>query len=269
MADKAFLVDTTKCIGCKACQVACKQWNNLPEEKSDSFFEKEYTYPDRLSHITYNHIVFSDIQKDSENKTFWQMMHKKCNHCEIPNCMAVCPADAVYKEDCWVLINESKCIGCGECEKACIYNVPQVSDRDYYKPGSDQFISRGKAYKCHACMLNKRDIPACADVCPTGALTYDHRITIIEKAKKRIKAVSVEFPEANIYGTDQFGGLHVITILKDKPYKFGLERRPKPVKSGLNNKTKALYGILAMFTPGIPFIRKFVYKFSKTISKNA
>lgn len=268
MADKAFLVDTTKCIGCKACQVACKQWNNLPADEINSFYKSEYTFPNQLSHSTYNHVVFSDFIRD-EDKISWQMMHKKCNHCEIPNCMTVCPEEAISKNDCWVVIDQDKCIGCGECEKACIYDVPHVSDKDYNKSGSGGFIDKGKAYKCHACTITQRDVPACASVCPSGALIYDHRITIIEQAKKRLELVAKEYPNASIYGTEQFGGLHVITILKDSPEKFGLEKKPKPVKTGLNSKAKSLYNILSLLTPGMPFLKKYVYKFSKNITKNA
>lgn len=267
MADMAFLVDTTKCTGCKACQVACKQWNNLPAEETGSFYDKEYTYPVRLSHITYNHVLFSGILKN-EGRISWQMMHKKCYHCEIPNCKAVCPADAIKKNDSWVVIDQNRCIGCRECEKACIYGVPHVSENSYNKYGSDEIITRGKAYKCHACTITQRDVPACADACPGGALTYNYRITVVEHAKKRLKLVSNEYPNASIYGIEQFGGLHVITILKDRPQKFGLEKKPVPVKTGSYDKTKKLYNILSFFAPGFPSIKKYVYKFSKNILKN-
>lgn len=269
MADKAFLVDTTKCIGCKSCQVACKQWNNLPAEGPGSFFDKEYTYPMSLSEITFNHVIFSEIKVRDDQKPVWQIMHKKCFHCENPNCMAVCPTGAISKKDCWVVIDQEKCIGCGECEKACIYNVPHVSKKDYNEFGTGRFISRDKAYKCHACTTNYRDTPACVSTCPTGALSFDHRIKIVERAKKRRKEILKEFPEASIYGLEQFGGLHVITILKHRPRESGLEQNPEPVKSGAINRINQTYKTLSLFVPNIPVFKRFALKISKIISQRA
>ena len=226
--DLAFLVDTTKCIGCKSCQTACKQWNNLPSE--DYSVSENYTYPKELSAITFNHVIFSDIIHADTGKNDWQMMHKKCFHCEIPNCKTVCPAEAIYKSDYWVVIDQDKCIGCGECEKACIYKVPHVASRDYNEYGTDRFINRNKAYKCHACTIKQKDIPACVTACPVGAIIIDYRVKIAAIAKKRLKQIRSEFPDASIYGLNEFGGLHVITILKDSPDKFGLDTNPQPVK---------------------------------------
>ncbi len=270
MADKAFLVDTTKCMGCKACQTACKQWNNLPAEGNPpveehiSFFGIELTYPDKLSAITFNHVIFSNITGADTNKTVWQMMHKKCYHCEIPDCKKVCPSEAIYKNDYWVVIDQEKCIGCGECEKACIYNVPHISRTDYSEYGTGKYILKNKAYKCHACIQNYRDIPACAGVCPSEAITFDYRIKIAEKAKKRIKAISKDLPNASIYGLEEFGGMHVITILKDKPEKFGLQRNPSPIKSNRIDKINETYRALSFLSFGSPSLKRAVFRAVKS-----
>ena len=81
MADKAFLVDTSKCQGCRACQVACKQWNGLPAEKTEFFAGPEYTNPGKLSAITWNHVIFFPIDRSNESRPIWTIMHKKCFHC--------------------------------------------------------------------------------------------------------------------------------------------------------------------------------------------
>jgi formate dehydrogenase iron-sulfur subunit len=264
MADKAFFVDTTKCIGCKACQSACKQWNNLPaEEKAD--FTQEYTNPKELSAITFNHVIITGIENSNPGRPAMQMMHKKCFHCEIPNCLAVCPAEAIYKNDYWVVIDQEKCIGCGECAGACIYNVPHLAGREYNEFGTGGFINKDKAYKCHACTVKTREIPACASVCPSDALTFDYRLKVAANAKRRLKAVRSEYPNACIYGLEEFGGMHVITILKDSPENFGLAKDPRPIKTKGTESRKEVYGILSGFAFGIPSLKRAVFKLTKYI----
>jgi formate dehydrogenase iron-sulfur subunit len=262
MADKAFLVDTTKCIGCKACQTACKQWNNLPAEEKTSVTQ-EYASPKELSAITFNHVIISGIESTAPGKPPLQMMHKKCFHCEIPNCLTACPADAIYKNGYWVVIDQEKCIGCGECSRVCIYNVPHITDREYNEYGTGGFINKDKAYKCHACTVKEREIPACVNVCPSDALTYDYRLKVAANAKKRLKSIVNEFPNASIYGLEEFGGMHVITILKDIPEKFGLERNPKPVKKKDRDSINEIYGLLSGFSFGLPSLKRLIYKLSK------
>jgi formate dehydrogenase iron-sulfur subunit len=265
MGDKAFLVDTTKCIGCKTCQVACKQWNNLPVEEKFSF-QQEYTSPKELSAITFNHIIISGIESADADKPGLQMMNKKCFHCVIPNCLTVCPADAIYKNDYWVVIDQEKCIGCGECVRACIYNVPHLTDRDYNEYGTGGFINKGKAYKCHACTVKAREIPACVSICPSDALTFDYRLKIVANAKKRLKAIMKNFPNACIYGLEEFGGMHVITILMDSPEKFGLEKNPKPIKVKDKETVKEFYGLLSICSFGIPSLKRAILKLSKHLA---
>lgn len=266
MADKAFLVDTTKCMGCRACQVACKQWNNLPAEDTKFFEGTEYTNPKDLSAITYNHVLFSELDRSNEDKPVWQIMHKKCYHCETPNCLTVCPEKAISKKDGWVVIDQSKCIGCGACEENCIYGVPHVNEKDLRQYGTEKPIIKGRSYKCHACTVNEREIPACAYACPTGALTVGDRVSQLANAEKRLAQVKGEYPNASIYGKEQFGGLHVITILKDKPEKYGLDVNPVPVEARRAKNTNDLYAILSLFTFGMPSLKRTAYKISKNLA---
>jgi formate dehydrogenase iron-sulfur subunit len=273
MADKAFLVDTLKCTGCRACQTVCKQWNNLPAEDKNSSnaskgenssFDGNLTFPAKLSAITFNHIIFSKIDRTNANKPVWQMMYKMCYHCEKPNCMKVCPAEAIYKNDYWVVIDQEKCIGCGECEKSCVYNVPHVSRADFNEYGTGKFILKNKAYKCHACSTDQRKIPACAAVCPCGAITFDFRVKLAAEAKKRLKAARREFPRAGIYGLEEFGGMHVITILKDSPENSGLPVNPQPLDSGRIESANEIYRSLSVLTLGLPFFKRALYKTVKS-----
>ncbi len=252
MSDKAFLVDTTKCSGCRSCQVACKQWNNLPAEKTEFFAGPELTNPKELSAITWNHVKFFDVDRSNPDRPIWTIMHKKCYHCEVANCLRVCPEKAIYKKDGWTLIDQEKCIGCGACVNECIYLVPQVSDVDH------------KSHKCHACVMNPREIPACAFACPTGALTYDYRLNIVKRAEKRLEEVKKDFPNASIYGREQFEGLKVITILRDRPEKYGLALDPKPIDLVKAESIRETYKMLAFFSLGLPSLKRLAYRMAKS-----
>ena len=266
MADKAFLVDTTKCTGCRACQVACKQWNNLPAENTTFFAGPEYTNPKELSAITYNHVKFYELDRSIPDKPVWKIMHKKCFHCEKPNCLIVCPVIAIHKNDCWVVIDQDKCIGCGACEKGCVYNVPHVNKKDLLQYGMNRPIKKNKSYKCHACTVNERDTPACVHACPTEAIIIDYRIKILEMANKRLEEVKKEYYNTSIYGKDQFGGLHVITILKDLPSEYDLEMNPKPVEIGRVKMINGLYNLLSLFCLGMPFLKRTAYRISQVLT---
>jgi len=228
MSEKAFLVDTTKCSGCRSCQVACKQWNNLPAEKTEFFAGPELTNPKELSAITWNHVKFFDVDRSNPDRPIWTIMHKKCYHCEVANCLRVCPEKAIYKKDGWTVIDQEKCIGCG------------------------------------ACVMNPREIPACAFACPTGALTYDYRLSIVKKAEKRLEEIKKDFPNASIYGRDQFEGLKVITILRDRPEKYGLELKPEPIDLVKAESIRETYKMLAFFSMGIPALKRMAYRMSKS-----
>ena len=196
MGNKAFLVDSSKCQGCRACQVACKQWNGLPGEETSFFAGPELTNPGRLSAITWNRVKFYPLDRSNEMKPVWNIMHQKCFHCTDATCVAVCPVKAISKVDGWTIIDQNKCIGCGECEKQCIYQVPKVSDKAYKNDAGQNIVQAMKSHKCNACTMNERDIPACANTCPSGSLTYGDRDDLLETAKKRVKELKKEFPNS-------------------------------------------------------------------------
>lgn len=265
MSGKAFLVDTTKCSGCRACQVSCKQWNNLPGEKTKFFGGSEYTNPAELSAITFNHVKFFPIDRSYPEKPLWMIMHKKCYHCEEANCMRACPQEAITKVEGWTVINQDKCIGCGACVNECVYKVPHVLGQDMKKYGAEGIIKKDKSYKCHACMQNKRAVPLCAQHCPTGALSYGDRDAMIRRGQVRVKQVIANYPHANLYGVDQFGGLRVITVLKDNPEKYGLPLQPKAIDIRKAEAVRDTYQLLAVFTMGSPALKRIAYKISRSM----
>jgi formate dehydrogenase iron-sulfur subunit len=265
MSGKAFLVDTTKCTGCRSCQVSCKQWNNLPAEETTFFEGPEYTNPAELSAITYNHVKFFPIDRSYPDKPLWMIMHKKCNHCEEANCMRVCPEEAIGRKEGWVVIDQSKCVGCSACRNACVYGVPHVLFENVSSYGTNRRILKDRSYKCHGCTAIKRDVPACAAQCPTGALTYGDRDELLKKARARVKQMSPEYPHITLYGDTQFGGLGVLTILKDSPEKYGLPQQPKPVDIRKAEAIRDTYQLLSLFTMGLPALKRVAYKISRSM----
>lgn len=270
MSEKAFLVDTSKCQGCRGCQVACKQWNGLPAQKTEFFEGPENTNPGKLSARTWNHVIFFPIDRSDAARPLWTIMHKKCYHCADANCLNVCPEKAIYKKDGWTVIDQDKCIGCGACVNACVYHVPELSEVNYTNDAGQKILKKDKSHKCNACTLNEREIPACVAVCPSDALRFGYRQDLIKQAHARVKALKAEgFPNANIYGLDQFGGLGVITVLKDKAEKYDLPLKPEAVDMTKVEATKDVYALLSTFTMGIPMLKRAAYKASKSISKDA
>jgi len=269
MSEKAFLVDTSKCQGCRGCQVACKQWNGLPAENTKFFAGPEYTNPGKLSAKTWNHVVFFPVDRSEAERPIWTIMHKKCFHCEEANCLNICREKAIYKKDGWTVINQDKCIGCGACVNACVYHVPELSEIEHINDAGQKILKRGKSHKCNACTQNVREIPACVSVCPSDALRFGYRQEMIKYAQNRVKILKSEgFPHANIYGLDQFKGLGVITVLRDNPEKYGLPVKPQAVDTARAESARDIYALLSTFTMGIPMLKRTAYRVSKTLSKD-
>ena len=272
MAEKAFLVDTSKCQGCRGCQVACKQWNGLPAEETTFFEGPEVTNPKKLTAKTWNHVVFFPVDRSDANRPIWTIMHKKCFHCNDANCLNVCPEKAIFKQNDWTVIDQDKCIGCSACVNACIYKVPELSEIDFVNDAGQKILKREKSHKCNACTLNTRAVPACVSVCPSNALLFDYRLKMIKYAQARVKVLKAEgYSGASIYGLDQFHGLGVITVLRDNPEKYGLPLDTKKfeIKMADVEATNDVYALLSSFTMGIPMLKKAAYKISKSLTKDA
>ena len=260
MSDKCFLVDTTKCQGCRGCQVACKQWNGLPGQETSFFEGTEYTNPGELSAITWNHVVFHPIDRSNSARPDWTIMHKKCFHCSYANCEIICPEKAIYKKNGFVEIDQSRCIGCGACENVCVYNVPKVSGITHVNDAGQKIVNRDKAGKCNACLVNKREIPACVVTCPSFAMLYGNRHRMIKAANERVKELKADFPNACIYGLNEFGGLGVLTVLRDRPEKYGLPVNAKAIDISQAENVRDIYSLLSIFTLGIPAFKRTAYK---------
>ncbi|OGD44881.1 hypothetical protein A3K79_05310 [Candidatus Bathyarchaeota archaeon RBG_13_46_16b] len=204
----AVLVDPAKCIGCRACQVACKRWNDLPGEVTT--FSPEWTNPLKLSFNTFTHIKFKFEHNNETDEMKWRFFNWRCMHCKDPACAPACPVNAITKyEEGPVVVHTDRCIGCKFCVSACPFGIPQF-DAD-----------TGKVSKCHMCynrVPNKE--PACVQSCPTDALIFGPREDIILKAKKRAQELN-----GHIYGDVEvkpLGGTSFIYVLDSDPSVFGL-----------------------------------------------
>ncbi len=268
MSDRTFLVDTIKCQGCRACQVACKQWNGLPGEETDFFAGPEYTNPAKLSATTWNYVKFFPLDRRNPSRPVWTIMHTKCNHCVEANCERICPEHAISKVDGWTIIDQSRCIGCGACVNECVYNVPEVSDATHVNDMKQKIVIKDRSHKCNACLVNTREVPACVNTCPSYALSIGPRQAIIKKALQRLDEVKKEFPNASVYGLEEFGGLRVITILRDKPETFELPtgEKAKPIDLTRAEEIRDTYRFLSLFSFGLPSLKRAAYRIARSMS---
>jgi formate dehydrogenase beta subunit len=196
------LIDTTLCTACRGCQVACKQWNDMPGLKTKQW--GSYQNPPDLQWNTWTLIRFQEYV--NEKGAFkWLFRKDGCMHCTDAACVKVCPSGALrHTEFGTVELNSSRCIGCKECISACPFDIPR------YNRETD------KIYKCGLCYdrLRNDESPACVKTCATGALTIGGKDAMIRKAYARAKYLG---GDANVYGDKFVGGTHVVYVLDEKP----------------------------------------------------
>jgi formate dehydrogenase iron-sulfur subunit len=214
-AGKAMLYDASKCVGCRACQNACKDWNVLPPE-SDGY-GLIYDNPSNLSARTWTLIKAREYTFNGKPSVM--LCRYQCMHCTEASCEKVCPTGAISHQGAAVEIDQKWCIGCGYCVQACPYGVP-------HKP---EGFSAGPARKCTFCIDRQAEglEPACVAACPADALRFGERAELLDYAKTRTSTLKQEgYRNANVYGENEFGGLHALYILTEGPSVFGLPATP-------------------------------------------
>lgn len=234
-----FFTDTTLCIGCKACEVACKEWNLLPADdvrwRGDS-----YDNTGKLSATTWRHVWFVE-QFDADREgaappeewaqpgNRWLFMSDVCKHCVHAPCLEACPTGSiVYTEFGTVYVQQEICNGCGYCEAACPFAVIAVD-----KEGD------GKAHKCTLCYDRLKDglEPACAKACPTDSIQFGPVDELLERARDRVTELRERGIPAYLYGsggpledgcdTSALGGLNAFFLLVDDPEVYNLPAAPR------------------------------------------
>ena len=229
MAMKAILQDNTRCIGCRACQVACKQWNQLPAEKTEFFAGPGYQNPKDLSAYTWTLITYNQVER--RGRFDWVFGRLMCMHCNEPACASVCPVGALDKTpEGPVIYRASRCIGCRYCMMACPFQVPKFQ----------WDIALPLIQKCTMCAdrIAEGLEPACAKVCPTDAITFGDRDERIHEADKRIQLAPNDYIH-HIYGKDEVGGTSVLH-LSDVPFDTVGYRMDLPEKALVSFTSKAM-----------------------------
>jgi formate dehydrogenase iron-sulfur subunit len=205
----AKLIDESKCIGCKACQVACMNWNDLRDDIGETV--GVYDNPSDLTPSSWTVMKFFEVEPKradgSAGSLEWLIRKDGCMHCEDPGCLKACPSPGAivkYSNGIVDFISEN-CIGCGYCVKGCPFDVPRISQKD------------NKAYKCTLCS-DRVEVglePACVKTCPTGAITFGTKDDMVAYGEKRASELKERgFQNAGLYNPAGVGGTHVMYVMK-------------------------------------------------------
>lgn len=239
----ALLYDVSKCIGCRACQNACREWNGTtPEIDADGLYDS----PTELSANTWTLIKLAKPESD------WPFMNFQCMHCTDAACVNVCPTGALFHNGHgFVSVDQEKCNGCGYCTQFCPYGVPGLADTSFvttraspsqrpdYSPdnsvpdemGGNLVTGEAVAAKCTFCqdrISNGIGGPLCAERCPTDALIWGERGGLLDQARARVEELKSQgFNGARLYGESEAGGLHRLSILLDTPSVYNLPADPR------------------------------------------
>jgi formate dehydrogenase iron-sulfur subunit len=218
-ARRGFFTDTSVCIGCKACEVACKEWNDVPGAGLE-FLGRSYDNSGGLGADRWRHVAFIE-QADGAEGLRWLMSSDVCKHCTNAGCLDVCPTGALFRTEFGtVVVQEDICNGCGYCVPACPFGVIDRRERD------------GRVWKCTLCYDRLRaDLePACAQACPTQSIQFGAVDELRARAAARVERLQREgVTEARLYGEDPddgVGGTGAFFLLLDEPEVYGLPPAP-------------------------------------------
>jgi formate dehydrogenase iron-sulfur subunit len=235
-----FFTDTSICIGCKACEVACKEWNLVPEDGL-VWTGESYDNTSELGANTWRHVAFIEQneprQGDEADALRWLMSSDVCKHCTHAACLDVCPTGALFRTEFeTVVVQEDVCNGCGYCVPACPFGVLDKRHLPRRDPPAIPLLTKeedGRVWKCTLCYdrLKGGHEPACAKACPTDSIQFGPLDELRERADRRLEKLQAEdWNGARLYGRDPddgVGGFGAFFLLLDEPEVYGLP--PDPV----------------------------------------
>jgi formate dehydrogenase iron-sulfur subunit len=248
-----FYTDTTVCIGCKACEVACKEWNQLPAANGGigELSGDSYDNTRRLDGIHWRHVKFIEQFSADRIAGRWLMMSDVCKHCAQAGCLEVCPTGAIIRTEFdTVVIQSDVCNGCRDCIAACPFGVIDLN------PVSNT------AQKCTLCYdrLQAGMQPACSQACPTSSIQFGPIRELRQRAERRVQQLHAQGEaRAYLYGADEtiLGGLNSFYLLTDKPEVYGLPRDPKlPSRNLFLSSTFSALGAIVLGLFGLVSLRK-------------
>jgi formate dehydrogenase iron-sulfur subunit len=251
-----FFTDTSICIGCKACEVACKEWNQL-EGNTPSFLADSFDNTGSLDSQNWRHVKFIDRVPDSSSTTgngaAFLMMSDVCKHCKQASCMEVCPTGAIIRTEFdTVFIQQDVCNGCRNCVAACPYGVIGMNNQT------------GTAHKCTLCYdrLQGGLEPACAKACPTQSIQFGPLADLQKAADVRLATLHSQGQnEAQLYGRDTsvYGGLNAFFLLMDKPETYGLPNKDNarlPSRNDVGGYAAAVVTAVIAIVGGLVALRR-------------
>lgn len=203
----SILVDTSKCTACRGCQMACKQWNQLPATPTKNW--GSYQNPQDLSADTWKLVRFAD-GVNGNGKVYWNFFTDQCRHCLSPGCMAAAEKEEIVQDEktgAVLFTPKTKDLDFKATLEGCPYNIPRQD------PKTKQL------FKCTMCFdrVSTGQIPACVKSCPTGTLAFGERDKMLQMAKKRVDELKKSYPKAAALNADD---VRVIFIVKDDPKKY-------------------------------------------------
>jgi formate dehydrogenase iron-sulfur subunit len=243
-----FYTDTTVCIGCKACEVACHEWNQLPGLSNNTLSGDSYDNTRKLDGTHWRHVKFVEQFTKDRSEARWLMMSDVCKHCVQAGCLEVCPTGAIVRTEFdTVVIQSDVCNGCRNCIAACPFDVIDINP------------VTNTAQKCTLCYdrMKVGMTPACAQACPTASIQFGPIDEMKARAATRLQQLhSQGVGQAQLYGADEtmLGGLNSFYLLIDKPEAYGLPADPKlPTRnlwpsSAISAASAAVVGLLGLLS---------------------